>query len=1546
MHPVREAQLPPPLHLGFSMRTCNDGDFSPVSNCRFFDFTIRFSNVVFVILPSCISIILFAARLYRLRRKPDISAVSQSHRLSLVPFCRPHADAVSLVGASVFLINAILNLVVFVIIAVPSSSRLRHALDQATALPSSILLLLASGLAVPLSVAERRKTRGGSMLLPFWLLISLLFNASRIRTFNAVPAVRNSPVFTIHLVSFSCLGVLLTLENASGLPTAQHNFTHESRAGFFSRLLFVWVFPLLWSGFRSPLQLVNLQALKPEFYGQSLAHEFIAAWTGVPIEPQRPCSMSQERDFDDMKNRSDTSAEHPERERYHLEKLPSSWHDDDGMTPAYGHKIFPQRVVKRSLLSATLRAFPRSALAPMPWKLLLTACQLAQPFLVSTTLAFVQSYADSDEDQAHDTEQPVVYGWGLVGAYAFIYLGMALSEGQFWHTSSQLMAKVRGAYVEAIYRKSLNLHARVAQISGGGKAANLMSVDTERIVDAIDVIHEIWSGCITIAVGIYLLYAQLGIVFLASIVSVVICFILTPLTSRGMGTKQGNWSAFTDERVDLTTSIISDIKGAKLSAYEDVLHAKVCRARAKELSARSTLMKQVTGVITFTNSAGEMMGFFTFVTLIVVDRLSGSNQFDLNTVFTTLTIFLLIRRPLFQLGQQYASLLQARSSMERIQTFLTSEEKPDVRSAIGEDMNAGSAAPTGSDGQALRHAAIFKNASLGWAEETVLANVNIEIPAGKLTMVCGQLGQGKSTLLLALLGECDLLAGEQQLPLLATRVAYVSQDIWLQEKCSIRDNIVFATGDYNEDLYFQALRACALTEDIERLPEGDATHVDALSGGQRQRVAVARAVYSGAEAYVLDDITSALDAETAAHMWRALMGPVGLLKGKTTVMATNAIHLLHHAQLVIRIDAGKIAESGRFETLSLKGKDAMSRHSLESQRVLAPEGESALQPGSNDDHEDILTGSVGLKTYETWLNAAGRGKVVVFLVFCALTTGTLLGTPYYLQAWAQAQQEHRFRDWVAWTVGYLLLPPAAAAFLATGFWIFCVNCAESAGNRLHDAQLKAVLSAPISFFTQCTTGQVTNRFSQDLFHIDQTFVFAIINTVGVLMMLLGSLVTMIVATPYLAVLVIVMFVASWAIQRLYVPSSRQLRRLEMATKSPLYSAFAETSVPAGLATVRALQRDRALLERNTALLNVSQRPYYHLFTVRRWLQVWLLLLTTITNIALVLLAVVLRHSSHAGVLGVALVQATSLGASLNQFIVNLTEVEIAGVALERVREFCLVEPEERSAAVEKLPNAEQEDELTIEGRVSFNKVSVSYGANLKPALHELSFELSAGNRLGIVGRSGSGKSTVLMALFRMISMRAGTILLDGVDISQIPMKKLRSAMTIIPQTPLLLAASIRENLDPDLKCSDDEIWSALHVCHLTEFVKKQPNQLEQLLLTGDTYISTGQRQLLALARALLRKKKILVLDEATSAMDVETEKTVQAVLATKFANCTVIAVAHRIATVIAFDQIICMANGQVVESGAPHELLRARGEFWALAAEQKCVYEMKPNSKR
>ncbi|TKY91063.1 hypothetical protein EX895_001062 [Sporisorium graminicola] len=580
---------------------CNDGVFTPVSNCRFFDFTVTFSNAIFVILPSCIAILLITARLVHIRNKPDNPTAFTQPHLSLLRSCSPHSDPISLFGAFVYISNAVFSLVAVAILAAPSSRSLRDAMDEGTGMASVVLFFLASLLAIPLSIAERRKTRGGNMVLPLWIFCSLLFNACRIRTFDAIPVIRHSSFFYVCVVAFGCQTLMLTVENTKGIRSIDVNSTHESRAGFFSRLFFLWVFPMLWNGFRKPLEMEDLDSLKAEFYGRSLADKFISSWSGVSTPSVQPSAASEQLDSDasvDIKH----SVSRSSAEVYRLEKLPSQHHNASTPSPQpamlYNGRAFPQSNANRGLLWATLRAYPLAALLPVPWKLLLTAAELAQPLLVSTTLAFVQSYSGSVKGQAV-APQPTVYGWGLVGAYAFVYLGQTIATGQYWHASSQLMCKVRGGYVEAIYRKGLNLHVRTARICGGGKAANLMSVDSERVVESIDIVHDLWSGVITIGVGIYLLYTRLGLVFLASMASVLVCFLLTPLASRGIGTKQGAWSELTDKRVNLTSSVTSDIKGVKFSAYEDILHEKISKVRAEELIKRGNMMKQLTGVVVF-----------------------------------------------------------------------------------------------------------------------------------------------------------------------------------------------------------------------------------------------------------------------------------------------------------------------------------------------------------------------------------------------------------------------------------------------------------------------------------------------------------------------------------------------------------------------------------------------------------------------------------------------------------------------------------------------------------------------------------------------------------------------------------------------------------------------------------------------------------------------------------------------------------------------------------------------------------------------------------
>jgi ABC-type multidrug transport system fused ATPase/permease subunit len=414
-------------------------------------------------------------------------------------------------------------------------------------------------------------------------------------------------------------------------------------------------------------------------------------------------------------------------------------------------------------------------------------------------------------------------------------------------------------------------------------------------------LQNLWSSVVIVAVGLYILYSQIGAVFIATLLAIAFNLALTPIASS-CGTNitelQGNWSAKTDARVNLLESAVRDAKGVKFAAYEDAIEKKLLAARDEEITCAKGYLKRLLIVIASSNFNVEIMSLATFTALGIVDLLSGSRRFTLNTVFTSLTTIAILEVPLMQMGQQYASIISAYASIKRIEVFLREKERP---SAAGTNMRPESAASLSSTRDHKTRpsvdsntsievesaaAATFKEATIGWAGKPVLTNVALTIPRGRLTMVCGRIGSGKSTLLLGLLGEADVLSGESQLPMLARPVAFCAQDNWMMEGASIRDNILF-DGAWDAERYQTALRACCLDVDVLQLAQRDRTLAKALSGGQRQRVSLARALYADAEAYVLDDVTSALDAETAAALWRNLMGPQGLLRGKTIVMASK-----------------------------------------------------------------------------------------------------------------------------------------------------------------------------------------------------------------------------------------------------------------------------------------------------------------------------------------------------------------------------------------------------------------------------------------------------------------------------------------------------------------------------------------------------------------------------------------------------------------------------------------------------------------------------------
>ena len=1524
------------------MNVCNDAAFGPVSTCRFFDFTATFSNVILSILPTSVALVCLLLRALVLRRKPDLvpdhhDARSASRRIACA------SDPYGAVRVSLALIHAVANVVTLALLVRPQALATRIALQENTILASTILSLILSLIAAPISLAERRKTRGGAMFLPLWLFCATLFDACRVRTFAGIPAAHETPFFYAFVLTFAFKPAMLIAENSNGLRVTQHS-TREGRASFFSRLTFAWLLPVLLRGYRQPLVMDDIDPMRAQFDANLLYKTFIKQWSGAPnaatFSLSHATTSGSEGHSDEKSFKSSNDADSDD---IPLEKL--SPRGMSSFQSAVAGSRFPPKLNQRGLLWSCIRAFPREFLVPAPWMVAQTACNLALPFLVSRTLAFAQSYDDSPGST--QTPKPVAYGWGLAGAYGLLYLSLSFATGQYWWSTSQLMSKIRGALIEAIYRKGLVLHLNSARKSGGGKAANLMSVDTERIVACLDPFHQLWSSFILIGIGSYMLYTIIGLAFLASLLTAVGCLAAAPLLSIGLGDKQKAWSGSTDARVNLTSSIVADIKGVKLSAYEDVLEAKVLESRKKEVSLMRRFWKQIVIIAGFTNLVGQMMELITFTTLILVDKFAGTRYFTLNSVITAITVFEIIQHPLMRLGQDYAKIMAALASVQRIEAFLKEEESASHTSSSSQ----ASSSQREVDAEEA-FAAIFEDATIAWNKEVVLRNVSVKFPANKLSMICGRLGQGKSTLLQALLGETDVLEGRSRLPIASSTIAYVSQDVWLLETKTIKQNILFSSPFWDADRYQRVLQACALDVDLAALAKGEDSMVKALSGGQRQRVAVARALYNDAPAYLLDDITSALDAETSSHMWRSLMGPGGLLEGKTVIMATNAVHLLHWATLVVRVDSGRIVEQGRFEELSVKGKDAVSRSSIDSQQNGqsgatgdANSGDQADAKGKGsheEEHEEVENGTVSKRVYKTWARQAGIFPLSMLVLLTALQPVAVAGQSYLLQAWARANERAPFDNVGLYASMFALIILTTAVILVGCIYLNMAVMPRNAGLGMHADQIRGLLRAPLSYFSGTTIGRVTNRFSQDLFILDYTFPMAFGNLVGNIFYLWMLMITMVIPAPYLIVVCIGVSALAISLQRLYAPSSRQLRRLEMAAKSPLYSLFGEVSTSSGLATLRGLGRQDLFSEMNTRILNESQKPYYFLLAARRWLQTWLLLLSSVINVTLVVILVLLRHSNNVGVVGVALVQATRLSDTLNVTIVALTEAEIASVALERIQQIADIPAEEESATGTAKAGSGRRKELeTGEAKgssVSFHDVTIAYGEEEEAVVRGLSFSLAAGKRLGIVGRSGSGKSTTLLALFALLKLRAGHIEIDGLRIDEMAVKELRSMMTIVPQSPLVLAATVRENLDPEGVCEDVEIWDALAKCHLSEFVKGLPKQLEEVLVSGDAFLSAGQRQLLALARAILRKRTILVLDEATSAMDVDTDAAVREVLATQFPECTVIAVAHRIATIIDFDQIICMHEGSCVETGTPQELLAIQdGVFRSLAVEQKCA---------
>ncbi len=1573
----------------------DDGRFGPVSTRRAFDFTLRFESSILSLLPNALfASIALGLILYTLlsrRRYVQLSAVR--------PACVQHRD-----GGGILL--ALLHLALVITLLGLAS---QHLHEHGTLLLPSLALETLSALIIACTLAFHRPARATPIdtLLSAFLLFSSLFAAVQLRTFYFVTAARRSAFLPVFAADFGTRWLLfLTLSTKPFDPRK----TSEERASFVSKMFFIYLLPSLWRGLKKPIELDNVEPLADSYASRTLEAELYRQWHASAEASSSPGSGSSEDEAHEELSYLDADA----KSHHSLSAIELASRGSAGATSGPARLSFLPRhpSMQPKLVHASLRAFAGVLFSPLPSKALYTVMVLLQPLLVQETLDFISSYSDPAKEP-----KPAAYGYGIAGAFFLIFLLLALSQGHFTFSIYKTTCKLRGALVQAVYDKTLVLSVDALQDTDTPSPTVMQSVDIERIVGGLDPFHEIWSAVVIIIVALYLLWQQIGPALVATIVALAALFASIPLMTKDAKANQEKWSKLTDERTSLVSAAINAIKAVKQSALEGFLITKLVNIRKREVKALVSYVANLLWISLLGNVAGDILLLATITTFAVISALhQGETRypFTTTTVFTTITIIRIIERPLFIIGRRYASVISAVTSLKRLQTFLLLAEQ-----APGESDTTWSP-PAEKVALAASAAAVFEGASLAWKtkasadpasisgpetetnsvvssedaqagnkaarEGPVLSDLTLTLPRGKLIVLVGEVGTGKTSLLCALMGELSVVEGTATLPLRTEPVAYVSQDPWTQGERSIKENVVFYRP-FDEDRYQQALLACGLVVDVQQLPKGDGTLAKHLSGGQKQRVALCRAVYADAPTYVLDDVLSAVDATTAASINLALFSrQTGLLRNKTIVMATNSVQQMQLADHIVQMAGSggiKMLHGEAQTVLQLADTiDSVRRKSAEALDDEGPNGESSAAAEiraaaakerkmleMDEEQEEVMTGRIKFSVLKRYFGAAGWWVSLSYPLALTIQTGAANGQLLWLQAWAQDISPATLRGSIALHVGILALL-AFLRFTTYGgsLVIYLKAFCPRISLKLHQDELVGLLRSGAECFLNLNPGRMINRFTQDIYSLDFQICAYVVNVYFFIIEVGFSIVLMALPAPFLLGVVAAMAVLYYGIYALYSPSSRQLRRLEMATKSPLHAQFKDTADLQGLMTIRALGMQRFFSDATSTLLDTSQRPYYSLWTVRVWLQTWLNLLAMVLNTALVLIAVSLRHKSNAGLLGVALIQAISISSDLNGLMSAWTELEIGMVALERIEQVITIaaDPKDDSNKLREMASVKPgQASGGVDGAVPavsvrFENVTVGYGASDGPmSLRGVSFSLQPGERLGVCGRSGSGKSTMLLSLLRILEPAAGRILVDGADVATMTGDSVRRNISYIPQEPMMLPSlTVRENLDPEGEHTADEAyWNVLRQTSMYAAISQLDKGLDETMDLQS--LSMGQKQLLNVARALLKRRGLLVMDEATSNLDAETDAQIQLALASLASGetrsraaakkavranehdgsvagrPTTITIAHRLSTIMDYDKILVLGNGEVLEFGSPSELLqREHGEFRAMVEEQ------------
>ncbi|KAI0126762.1 ABC transporter [Xylariales sp. AK1849] len=1324
-----------------------------------------------------------------------------------------------------------------------------------------------------LSLLDHQRSLRPSTVLSLYLSVLVVLDTARVRT-SWLMGYQNqeAAVLTATLASTVAALLLESVEKKTSLKPDKLSGAPEQYSGIWIRTTFAWLLATFRVGYLRVISLKDIPKLDTRLESHVLRERLVSTW-----------------------------AKYDHQERH-------------------------------SLLRAAFRSYLPSFLSAVLPRLCKTVFSFAQPFLINTTVSYV---GEAQPDSS--------YGKGLIGAWGLVFLGISVSTAIYQYQNTRFITRLRGGLLGLIYQETLK--ARSVD-SGDITAVALMGTDVERIGQSFMMIHESWGALLDIGIAIWLLERQVFLASLAPVVIIVVFVAATGQLASATKTSQRKWIEKVQDRLRVTSSMLDDMKAVKMLGLSGVMSTIVTGMRRTEIKTSKVFRKLVVARLLLSNTPLNLAPVATFAVYVIISVYWKDESLLTAQAFTSLALINLLTMPVLIFIQTVPTMFQSIGSFDRIQEYCNyngnSNGKVDdlpSQESNGSIISLQSLTrETLEPGQSLqKHVSTVENQSYSWSKSKppVLKNINLHVAKGKTTMIVGAVGSGKTTLLESILGET--IPSVQKVPAyqLGT-AAYCAQQPWL-ENGTIRSNII-GVSPYDGSLYATVKFTCGLDQDLRELEKGDQTMVGSkglnLSGGQKQRIALARAVYSRKDFVLLDDVFSGMDAHTVDIVSRRLLGKGGIFRSRATtvVLATHSQKLMALSDSLVSLEDGEIVEVGSPKTLMGNGgyvaslglhlSDDDTEDVLETARNDSAVAESIISAVVAAEEDEALSDkrrkNGDFTVYKYYFSSTGPFIIAALIFSMAIWIFCTEFPTVWLKWWSEANAIEPNANVGLYMGIYTFISLFGVVSICISCWIVFVPIISRSGYRLHGDLLESTLRAPFRFFTQTDTGTLTNRFSQDMELIDMQLPVIMVNYISTLFSVIAKTLIIVVFSQYLAVTAPFVIAILYFLQRFYLQTSRQVRLLEIEAKAPLFTHFSESV--AGAATIRAFGWQSHYQERNYHLINQSARPAYLQYCIQDWLSFVLNIVVAALAVIIVAIVVTWKDKFSAGSVGVSLVMVMAFGSVLMRLITMWTMMESSIGAVTRVKRFVEdTEVEERDGWGREVPK-----NWPQAGKMDFKGLVAAHRPDAEPVIKGVSMSIKPQEHVAICGRSGSGKTSLILALLKMIDTQGGQILIEDVDVASLACTDVRSCLNVVPQDPFLLPGTIRFNMDPFGTATDEAIIHALERVRLWTIVEEQGG-LDKEMDRGAW--SAGQKQLLCLGRAMARDSRILILDEATSSVDTETEGIMQEIIDTEFKGCTVLAVMHRLKHVTRYDKVALLGNGILLEFDSPTTLLRQESKF-------------------